>query len=270
MTTKTYDFDGVDGRIHVTTWAGEQDPRFVALLAHGYGEHAGRYEHVASTLVGLGAVVYAPDHLGHGRSAGEPALVEDIEVLVSDLHSVADRARADHPGLPVALIGHSMGGLIATRFAQRYGDELAALVLSGPVIGDNPAFELLLGMDPIPEIPIDPSILSRDPAVGAAYAADPLVYHGPFHKATLLAFAGSVDTVAAGGSLGPLPTLWIHGANDQLVPYEVTAEAIERIKGTSLRHTAYDGAAHEVFNETNSDEVLAEVAGFLTEVLALD
>jgi alpha-beta hydrolase superfamily lysophospholipase len=242
----------------------------VALLAHGYGEHVGRYEHVASMLVGLGAVVYAPDHLGHGRSAGEPALVEDIEVLVSDLHTVADRARADHPDLPVALIGHSMGGLIATRFAQRYGAELAALVLSGPLIGGNPAFELLLGMDPIPEIPIDPSMLSRDPAVGAAYAADPLVYHGPFHRATVLAFAGSAERVASGGSLGELPTLWLHGGNDQLVPYGVTAEAMERVKGTSLRHTVYDGAAHEVFNETNSDEVLAEVAGFLTDVLDLD
>jgi alpha-beta hydrolase superfamily lysophospholipase len=106
--------------------------------------------------------------------------------------------------------------------------------------------------------------------VGAAYAADPLVYHGPFHKATLQSLAGSVDVVAAGGSLGALPTLWIHGANDQLVPYELTAEAIERIKGSSLRHTVYEGAAHEVFNETNSDEVLAEVAGFLTDTLDLD
>jgi alpha-beta hydrolase superfamily lysophospholipase len=270
MSTETYDFDGVAGRIHVTTWNGARDPRFVALLAHGYGEHAGRYEHVASMLVRLGAVVCAPDHLGHGRSAGEPALVEDIEVLVTDLRQVADRARADHPGIPVALIGHSMGGLIATRFAQRYGDMLAALVLSGPVIGGNPAFELLLGMDPIPDIPIDPSILSRDLAVGAAYAADPLVYHGPFHRATLQSLAGSVDTVAAGGSLGALPTLWIHGADDQLVPYEVTAEAIARIEGSSLRHIAYAGAAHEVFNETNRDEVLADVAGFLVDVLDLD
>ena len=168
-------------------------PRFITLLAHGYGEHAGRYEHVAAMLVGLGAVVYAPDHLGHGRSSGERALVDDIETLVTDLHAVADRARADHPGLPVVLVGHSMGGLIAARFAQRYLDELAALVLSGPVVGGNPAFEMLLEMDPIPDIPIDPAILSRDPAVGAAYAADPLVYHGPFHKATA-AGAGELRT----------------------------------------------------------------------------
>ena len=166
MSNVSYQFDGVAGQIHVTTWSGAVDPRFVALLAHGYGEHAGRYDHVAAMLVGLGAAVYAPDHLGHGRSAGERALVDDIETLVDDLHTVADRARAEHPGLPVVLVGHSMGGLIAARFAQRYLDELTALVLSGPIVGGNPALGMLLELDPIPEIPIDPAVLSRDPAVG--------------------------------------------------------------------------------------------------------
>jgi alpha-beta hydrolase superfamily lysophospholipase len=270
MSTAGYQFDGAAGSIHVTTWGGDEQPRFITLLAHGYGEHAGRYEHVAAMLVGLGATVYAPDHLGHGRSSGERALVEDIETLVTDLHAVADRARADNPGVPVVLVGHSMGGLIAARFAQRYLDELAALVLSGPVVGGNPAFEMLLEMDPLPDIPIDPAILSRDPAVGAAYAADPLVYHGPFHKATLRALADSALVVAAGGTFGDVPTLWIHGAADQLVPYDVTAATMDQIKGSSMQHTVYDGAAHEVFNETNNDEVLGEVADFLRKVLNLD
>ena len=270
MNADSYEFDGATERIHVSTWSGDGRPQFVVLLAHGYGEHAGRYEHVAAMLVDLGAVVYAPDHLGHGRSTGERALVADIETMVTDLHAVADRARSEHPGLPVVLVGHSMGGLIAARFAQRHLDELSALVLSGPVVGGNPAFELLLGMDPIPDIPIDPAVLSRDPEVGAAYAADPLVYHGPFHKETLEALSTSAQVVAGGGTFGDVPTLWIHGAADQLVPYEVTTETMELIKGTSLRHTAYDGAAHEVFNETNKDEVLAEVGDFLRNTLQLD
>jgi alpha-beta hydrolase superfamily lysophospholipase len=270
MSAASYDFDGATERIHVSTWSGEDPPRFVVLLAHGYGEHAGRYEHVAAMLVDLGAVVYAPDHLGHGRSTGERALVTDIETLVTDLHAVAGRARSDHPALPVVLVGHSMGGLIAARFAQRYPEELSALVLSGPIVGGNPAFELLLGMDPIPEIPIDPAVLSRDPAVGVDYAADPLVYHGPFHKETLQALATSALVVGSGGTFGDLPTLWIHGGNDQLVPYEVTAETMDQIKGSSLRHQTYDGAAHEVFNETNKDEVLVEVSDFLRSTLKLD
>ena len=163
-----------------------------------------------------------------------------------------------------------MGGLIATRFAQRYLDELTALVLSGPLVGENPGVALLLEMDPIPDIPIDPAILSRDPAVGAAYAADPLVYHGPFLKTTLQALMNSTDIVAAGGTFGDVPTLWIHGTADQLVPYDTTVATMDQIRGTSLHHTAYEGAAHEVFNETNNDEVLGEVADFLRKVLSLD
>ena len=117
---------------YVHRWSAAQ-PRCIVLIAHGYGEHAGRYEHVAQRLVDdLDAAVYAPDHRGHGRTDGATGTVQDGEAITSDLHDVADTARAEHPGLPVALIGHSMGGLIATRFAQRYGDELAALVRLEP------------------------------------------------------------------------------------------------------------------------------------------
>ncbi len=149
-----------------------------------------------SALVEHGAAVYAPDHHGHGRSEGEAAFIEDIEHAVSDLDQVADIAKAAYPGLPVVLLGHSMGGIIATRYAQQHRDSLTALALSGPAIGGNPGFEQLLGMDPIPEIPIDPTSLSRDPAVGEAYAADELVYHGPFKRETLLAMFGAIENIA--------------------------------------------------------------------------
>jgi alpha-beta hydrolase superfamily lysophospholipase len=253
---------------YIHRWSAD-DPRCIVLIAHGYGEHAGRYAHVAEHLVSeLGASVWAPDHRGHGRSEGERALVSDGEALTSDLHDVGDQARAAHPGLPMVLIGHSMGGIIATRFAQRFGDELAALVLSGPAVGGNPAFAMLLDMDPIPEIPIDPAVLSRDPAVGEAYAADDLVFHGPFARETLEQLLGAVDRIAQGGSLGDLPTLWIHGTDDQLVPLDATRGAIEIIRGSNLQEILYEDARHEVFNETNKDEVLADVTGFLKETLA--
>lgn len=264
MTTATdIDLDGARGRIVVRRWAPPAEPRRILLLAHGYGEHSGRYEHVAQRLSDDGAVVYAPDHLGHGRSEGERALVEDMETLVDDLRAVAALAREEHPGLPVALLGHSMGGIIATRFAQRPDHGLTALVLSGPAIGGNPDIEALLGMDPIPDVPIDPAILSRDPAVGEAYAGDPLVYHGPFMRTTLDALFGSVAAIAAGPGLGALPTLWIHGEEDVLAPLEPTRQAMERIGGERVEYHVYAGARHEVLNETNRDEVLDDVSGFL-------
>ena len=240
------------------------DPRLVVLLSHGYGEHARRYDHVAERLNADGAVVYAPDHWGHGRSEGERALAENLEGAVDDLHLVAERAEADHPGLPVALVGHSMGGLIATRYAQRFGGELAALVLSGPVVGGNPELQMLAEMDPIPDVPIDPAILSRDPAVGQAYAEDPLVYHGPFRRETLLGLGAAIAAVAEGGAFrDDLPTLWIHGEEDQLVPIVHTRPALEAIKGARFEEKIYPGGRHESFNETNRDEVIDDVAAFL-------
>lgn len=257
-----------DGRVVVHVWDAES-PRYIVLLAHGYGEHARRYDHVAARLVETGAIVVAPDHFGHGRSQGERALVSDIAQLSDDLETVARLAREHHPGLPVALIGHSMGGLIAAHYAQRHGEGLSALVLSGPAIGRNPDLEALAALDPIPEVPIDPEVLSRDPEVGRAYAADPLVYHGPFRRETLQAFGAALDAVSSGGRLGPYPVLWIHGALDGLVPLASTREAIELIRGEHLEEKIYPGARHEVFNETNRAEVIDDVVAFLERSLDL-
>ena len=253
--------------LHVHRWDPAGEPRLVVLLAHGYGEHAGRYAHVADRLTAEGAVVHAPDHVGHGRSPGERALVQGFETMVSDLGEVADAARAEHPGLPVVLIGHSMGGIIATIYAQRRGDELSALVLSGPVVGGNPDLFGLLQMDPIPEVPIDPGALSRDPAVGEAYAADELIHHGGFARETLQSFVDAVEAIAAGPSLG-VPTLWLHGELDPLAPYDATRQAMEHLRGDDFEEKVYPRAMHEIFNETNSDEVIGDAIAFLQSRVA--
>jgi alpha-beta hydrolase superfamily lysophospholipase len=259
-------FDGVRERIAVHRWSADA-PTHVVLLAHGYGEHAGRYEHVAAALVAGGAALYAPDHTGHGRSGGERALVDDVEVLVADLDHVAGAARAAHPGLPVVLIGHSMGGLVAARYAQQHGEGLAGLVLSGPAVGENPDLMALAGLDPIPEVPIDPAALSRDPAVGEAYAADELVYHGGFARESLLGLGAAVAAIAEGPSLGALPTLWIHGEEDPIVPLVHTRAAMDHLGGSALTQKVYPGARHEIFNETNQDEVIADTVAFVAGVV---
>jgi alpha-beta hydrolase superfamily lysophospholipase len=257
-----WEYTGERERIAAREWP-LQGPRYLALLAHGYGEHIGRYDYVADVLRRHGAAVYGPDHLGHGRSGGERVLVHDFEDVVSDLTTVAEHARAAHPGLPVVLIGHSMGGMIAARYAQRYGSGLAMLVLSGPVLGPWSPIKALLGLEEIPDIPIDPATLSRDLPVGEAYAADPLVWHGPFKRPTVEAFDRCLTAITSGGRLGSLPTLWVHGEADELVPLSETRVGIEQIRGADLTEMVYPGARHEVFNETNKDEVLGDVTAFV-------
>ncbi|HEV7908682.1 MAG TPA: alpha/beta hydrolase [Pseudonocardiaceae bacterium] len=249
---------GHGGELAVYRWA-NPDARWLAVLVHGYGEHMGRYQHVAEALVDAGAEVVGVDHVGHGRSAGERVLITDFDGVVEDVHAVLRSASSD---LPTVLIGHSMGGLIAARYAQLHGDELAALVLSAPVLGTWQALDLLAA-DEIPDVPIDPDTLSRDPAVGSSYAADPLVWHGPFKRETLLSLEQALDAVNFGEPLTSLPGLWLHGEDDQLVPLSDTRTGMDRIRGADFEERLYPGARHEVFNETNRDEVLGDLTSFV-------
>jgi alpha-beta hydrolase superfamily lysophospholipase len=256
---------GHAGDLHVVRWD-HPDPRYLAVLCHGYGEHVRRYDHVAAALHDHGALVVGHDHVGHGESAGERVLIADFEAVVDDLHRVVEAHRRD--GVPTVLIGHSMGGMIAARYAQRHGDGLDALVLSGPVIGRWEAAEQLVELDPIPEVPIDPSTLSRDPAVGEAYGHDPLVWHGSFRRETLQALLDCLDRIDAGGRIGGLPTLWIHGADDQLVPIDASRPGVRALVPDAHRtEDERAEARHEVFNEVDRDDVIDRVTSFVDRVL---
>jgi alpha-beta hydrolase superfamily lysophospholipase len=260
-------FPGAQSDVAMSVWP-NPDARRIVILAHGYGEHLGRYEHVAALLVERGAVVAGPDHVGHGRSGGERVVITDFDLVVEDLHTVVGRMKERHPGLPIVLVGHSMGGLIGARYAQLHGDELAGLVLSGPVLGTWSAATDMLALDEIPDDPLDVSTLSRDPSVGEVYSADELVWHGPFKRPTLQAIDAGLQKIDAGPKLGALPTLWVHGEEDQLVPPAETRRGVETLELTALDEVIYPGARHEVFNETNKDEVLTRTAEFIETVTA--
>jgi alpha-beta hydrolase superfamily lysophospholipase len=259
------------GALVVHVWPPPGPPEAVVMLAHGYAEHALRHSHVAERLTELNALVAAPDQRGHGQSAGVRGLMSDLDDYADDLAAIAALIEADHPKVPQVLVGHSMGGNIAARFVQlHHGTRLRALVLSGPVLGGNPEVFALADHEPIPNVPVDPGVLSRDSSVGVAFAADPLVYHGPYRRRTIEAYRESVARIASGGSLGPVPTLWIHGENDQLAPLNLTRAAIERVKGPDFQEIVYQGARHEIFNETNREQVIADLLSFLSKALSAD
>jgi len=159
-----------------------------------------------------------------------------------------------------------MGGLIATRYAQRHREDLAGLVLSGPAIGLGPVMEQWLAAPELPNDPIDVAVLSRDAAVGAAYAADPLVYHGGWQRPTLEAFAAADRAIAEGPTFGDLPLLYVHGATDELVPLQLAKPVVERLAGPGSELHVLADARHEVFNELDKDETIALVADFAERV----
>lgn len=252
-------FEGSKGRVFYRRWDPDGPPRRIVQIVHGYAEHGGRYDLVARTLASGGSVVYASDHLGHGRSDGERALIDDFEEVVDDLHRLAETARRDHPELPLILVGHSMGGLLAGRFAQRWPDEVAGVAFCGAVIGDWHWAREVLAEPDLPHIPFDPAALSRDPAVGAAYAADPLVYHGQYKRQLLEAEVAALDRFQAANDRLTMPVLFLHGTDDPFVPYDRSLQAVRDMPTADLTVHVYEGARHEVLNESNRDEVLGHL-----------
>jgi len=260
-----FELDGSEGTVSVRLWE-HPGARRVVVIAHGYGEHIERYDHVARALGERGAAVYGPDHLGHGRSAGERVLIADFEHVVDDLVRIVERARAAYPGLPAVLLGHSMGGLIATRLAQRANrPPLVGLVLSGPAIGLGPAMEQMIAADFIDQ-PLDVTALSRDPAVGDAYAADPLVWHGAWKVPTITALARAQEAVERGPGFGDLPLLWIHGTEDPLVPIALVRPAVERLRGAHFTAHEHEGGRHETFNEVDRERAIDALSAFVERV----
>jgi alpha-beta hydrolase superfamily lysophospholipase len=264
MSAERIELVGSEGEISVGVWPLE-DPARVVVIAHGYGEHIDRYGHVAEALRARGAEVLGPDHLGHGLSEGDRAVVVDMDRVVDDLRAVVEIAGARAPGRPVVLLGHSMGGLIGIRYAQRFADDLAGLALTSPAVGLGPVIAGWLEGE-IPDDPIDPAVLSRDPAVGEAYVADPLVYHGGWQRPTLEAFRRADEAIAAGPGFGALPVLYVHGAADQLVPVDLARPVVLGLGGDDVTERVLHDARHEVLNEIDQDETIGLVADFAERV----
>lgn len=262
MPTAEWKFQGHNGSRFACRWEAT-NPERLAIISHGYAEHIGRYHRVAGELARTGTTVVGFDHVGHGRSAGERVLIDDLDDLAADLHRLVTDTRQRHPQLPTILVGHSLGGLVAARYTQLHPETLNRLVLSSPVLGSWRAIDLLLAKDSLPNKPLPHELLSRDPAVGQTYAADPLVWHGGFQRRTLHAIATGLKRFGTGPRIDRIPVLWLHGSDDRLVPIDGTRRGIERGFGANLTAHLFDGARHELLNESNRMEVMAVLREFL-------
>jgi len=229
-------FSGAGGvEIAWQAWTGEQPTRAVVVIAHGLCEHGGRYGNVVDSIVPNGYAVVAPDHRGHGRSGGERALIEDVEAATADLGTVIDQARADHPGAPVFLLGHGMGGALG--IALRH--PLDGLILSAPML-----------TPPRPS-PVDATALSRDPEVVSAFENDPLVHHGPIPDGTVSAL--SAEIAAFDAKQLTLPFLLMHGYADRVADPE-KSRAFHAAAGSDDKILVFwAGLFHEIFNEPPED-----------------
>ncbi len=236
-------------------------PRGVVLLSHGYAEHLGRYRDFVTHLVSRGLSVAGIDHRGHGRSGGPRGHCGHFDDFVADLNTLAGLAETWWPGVPRVLFGHSLGGLIAFVYLLRHPDTVRAGALSGPAfrVPDAApravqAIALLLGRI-APRFPfrskLDEAMLARDPAVGAAYVADPLVHRRATAGLFSAVRAAQAEAFIAAARLR-VPLLILQGDADALVDPS-GAPAIAASLRCSHELVMLPGYYHELLNEPEQE-----------------
>ena len=280
FTAARREFEFVDAEgvtIHYYVWNAAK-PRAIIQLAHGLGEHAGRYEELAQQFVQNGYTVYADDHRGHGRTgvaqhAGDHSKLGQLgagglRAALADLHQFTGVIQGDHPGVPIVFLGHSWGSLLGQQLINDHITDFAAVVLSGTAYrtprhmsaGDLNKHHKHLGTTGY-------EWLSRDPAIVEAFVADKLTF-----SADALKLFGPVDGLRLYGRPkkpldADIPLLIMIGEEDSLGgerSAQLLAESYIRRGGlTQVEVNVYEGARHEIFNETNRVEVYADLLRWL-------
>jgi acylglycerol lipase len=261
MQNKEGNFKGVkDFNIYYQAWLPEKKPVAVLLIAHGFAEHSGRYLNVVNHFVPENFAIYALDHRGHGRSDGERVKVDDFYDYVKDLKTFFNIVRKENLKDKIFLIGHSMGSIIALLYAIEYQKELAGLITSGGGLS-RPTDPPMPRPKPGENLPT--AMLSRDPAVIKAYENDPLVYRGPIPTgfAMFSVMAKLYDLVPQ----IKLPALIMAGNGG---PDGARSRVLyERIASKDKTLKLYEGLLHEIFNEPEHPQVMADLAAWLKQRL---
>lgn len=248
----------------VRDWEPDGDPRAIIVLVHGIAEHSGRYERTGSLLAEAGLHVRGFDLIGAGGSGGDRWDIEDWSRYHDQIGSHVTWARRQ--GIPVVLMGHSMGGNLALGYALSDRTPPDLLVLSAPALAGGAAWQHALAplaakLLPKVSIPnnVDGALLSRDPAVAEAYFADPLVITKSTNRLGAQLF-DSMNTLNEELVALDVPTLVIHGGDDRLVPTGCS-EPLGELECVDRK--VYDGLRHEILNEPEGPEVVADIVDWL-------
>ena len=260
-------FDGL--KLHTKNWLIES-PKATLLLVHGLGEHSARYEHVAKALNEIGLNVYSFDLRGHGLSEGPRAFIKDIEEFRQDLEVVYRNTPKD---LPFFMLGHSMGGLIVSHFLL-YNErtDVKGVVLTGSAleVGDDitPTKQRLIRtlnwISPnLKTVKLDPNSITTDKKEVEKYINDPLVFHEAGKAGMGVALLNAISDIKLKFKDFNYPTLIMHGGNDLITNKLGSKSLYDQSKSKDKTLKIWEGSLHEIFNETNKDEVISFMTNWL-------
>jgi alpha-beta hydrolase superfamily lysophospholipase len=275
---KRFRYEGADGAgLMGFRWTAGTPPKAVLQLSHGAGEHSGRYLASLTPIIESGYVTYAADHRGHGLTSGVANLGDfgpgGATAAVDDMAQLARRARSENPGLPLILMGHSMGAMLAQAWLPDHSDLIDALVLSGTAApGARISAERL--NDDFHDKRTDYDWLSRDPAEVDKYIADPFcgIRFAPQSMASFMQLRERPADVASLARVRKgLPVYVLVGdadpVNDRLKRLTPLID-VYRQAGLDVTLKVYPGGRHEMLNETNRDEVVSDLQAWLDRTVA--
>jgi acylglycerol lipase len=253
--------------IYYQAWIPDK-PKTILALAHGIGEHSGRYAHVADYMTRRGFEVWACDFCGHGRSGGKRCYINSFDDYLDETDLLIQKAK-NQDSSKVFLLGHSLGGLIAIEYAMKNASELAGLILSAPSLRDKvkvPAAKAFLAKLLSRLAPsyststgLDANLLSRDSDVVHKYVEDPLV-HAVATPRFFTEFRGAQDESMRFADKMTLPCLVLQGGADEIVDASATSDFFEKLTSSDKTLKVYDGVYHEVLNEPGKENVMNDIA----------
>jgi len=266
-------FQGVGSlSLFYQSWQPEGEAKGVLAIVHGFGEHCGRYSHIVNHLVPQGFAVYGFDHRGHGRSADKPtAHVNRWSEYHGDVERFLQLVGEQMPGLPLFLMGQSMGGLIVLGYALDHPAGLKGVIASAPAVGDVDAPPLMMFLGRIfskivPRLSMDSRLnddaISRDPDVVRAYQDDPLGT-GMATARFSTEFTKAIENTRARAAEFQPPLLILHGASDSLVPEVGSRLFFEKVRQTDKERIVYEGGYHEPHNDLQYEQVVADIHRWL-------
>ena len=275
MKHKEGKFNGLKNlQLYWQCWLPDGKPKAILLVAHGLAEHSGRYKNLVNYFVPKGYAVYSFDYRGHGKSEGMRAYVDRFDDYLTDLETFFGMVRKENKDAKIFLVGHSMGATIAVPYAVEHQRDFAGLIFSGaslvasPTV--SPALLAIAGVISalLPKMGvsvIDASTISRDKAVVDAYVNDPLVFRGKIPARTGAELARMWKTLPEQMPRIKLPILIVHGAADRLCDPAGSKLLYERVGSKDKTLKLYDGFYHEIYNEPEHKQVMADIEAWLAK-----
>jgi len=276
MQTTTGNISSGGLRLFYRAWRPDQTPRGVVAIVPGFNSHSGYYAWVADRLVAAGLAVYAIDLRGRGESEGERFYVQQFEDYVNDVHEFVTSARAHEPGLPIYLLGHSAGGVVSCLYAIEHQHELAGLICESfafKIPAPDFALAVFKGLAHIAPhahiLHLKNEDFSRDPAIVAAMNADTLIGNEKQPTDTLAAMVRADELLEKSFASMTLPVLILHGTDDKATKPSGSQQFFDTVGSIDKTLKLYEGGYHDLLNDTDREQVMADVSAWIERQLGL-